>query len=95
MVLSTVPCCTAKHEAVEKYCNENQTDTSSHQQDDDCASNCSPFYSCGTCVGFTFTSSCQLVKPTVLSPGTSKLIPYNQPFSLGYFGKVWQPPKTA
>jgi|LauGreDrversion4_2_1035121.scaffolds.fasta_scaffold231513_2 hypothetical protein len=95
LVLSTMPCCNVGHEASEKYCTEKQSGTNSQQQDDDCGSNCSPFYSCGTCVGFTFASSYQFIKPVILAPGLSKLIPYQKNFSAGFYGKVWQPPKIA
>lgn len=95
LVLSTMPCCTVVHEAAEKCAIQKQADNDSQQQDDDCDSNCSPFYSCGTCVGFTSASCYPFIKPVTLAPGISKLIPYQENFSAGFSGKVWQPPKIA
>lgn len=90
--LTAMPCCTLEerqshaHEITQKHeCSE---------QDDDCCKDCSPFYVCGTCIGFTFTTQ-QVVsfaiplKPvqhnTIYIPVELQAIPVS----------IWQPPKLS
>jgi len=94
VILSTLPCYAYDNEV--KHQIEKQCDDHSRKCDDTCNGNCSPFYSCGTCIGFVFnfTSSLLIIKPI---PNTTSELPvsYNSPFHSDFFCKIWQPPKKA
>ncbi|RYZ54678.1 MAG: hypothetical protein EOP49_04545 [Sphingobacteriales bacterium] len=94
LTLTAMPCCAFEggeahaHKArqIEKHaCNE---------QDDDCCKDCSPFYVCGTCIGFTVTTQQVMtfaiqLKPvlhgSVYVPVKLQMIPIT----------IWQPPKLS
>ena len=89
LVLSAVPCC------ADDYCNnELKTEHSctEHQDRNDC-NNCSPFITCGTCIGFTFSKTDYNFHP--ITRVQSKFIPYQQVFDENYFIEIWQPPKIS
>jgi hypothetical protein len=47
LTLSSVPCCALENSEADHPIHENS------RNDDGCGQACSPFYTCGTCVGFT------------------------------------------
>lgn len=94
MTLSVVPC------SAFELRDEHQTEASEKQNhdcnenNDDCCNDCSPFYVCCTCIGFTFTS------PTAPSFAIQlKQIQHNTPYLPVNMGivpaNIWQPPKLA
>lgn len=93
LVLSISPCCE------DNNCIDNdhllkteQSDNSQH--DNDCKGNCSPFYTCNTCVGFIITKTNDNL--TIIATFVVKnIILYNQQFVENYFAKIWQPPKIS
>jgi hypothetical protein len=95
LFLSTVPCSAyAKHSecGVEKSC-----ENDSHQCGDDCNGKCSPFYSCGTCIGFTlnFTSVSISQKLEFDTDELVQPLSYDKLVYSSFIGKIWQPPKIA
>ena len=91
-VLLAAPCC------VDDYCNDEiKTEQSStehqDQNDDNSCNNCSPFITCGTCAGFTFTIADYNFQP--INCVQSKSILYHQGFDKNYFAEIWQPPKIS
>lgn len=95
LFLSTVPCSAyAKHSecGVEKSCNND-----SHECGGDCNGKCSPFYSCGTCVGFTinlisppFSKSLDFITDEIVQPAS-----YDKFINSSFICKIWQPPKIS
>ncbi|MGY0035670.1 hypothetical protein [Pedobacter sp. NJ-S-72] len=95
LALTTVPCC-----ALEKV------DSDSHQvspkaeehkcaeNDDNCCKDCSPFYVCGTCVGFTINSNLAPTFTVYLRSvkHESVYLTVELPQILSV---IWQPPKLS
>ena len=88
ILLSGVPCCGFDN------CSGDKTEQSNdHQPKNDCG-NCSPFFSCAGCTGFTFT-----IDPISFQPNTS----FNSKIFTGYIESevpdipydFWRPPKIA
>jgi hypothetical protein len=95
LFLSTVPCSAyAKHLKcdAEKNC-ENE----SHDCGNDCNGKCSPFYSCGSCIGFTinFTSITITEKLEFESDEIIQISSYDKFVDSSFICKIWQPPKIA
>jgi hypothetical protein len=95
LFLSTVPCSAlVKHSkcAVEKNCGND-----SHDCGNDCNGKCSPFYSCGTCVGFTinFNSAVITEKLEFILHDVSPTPTYNKFVDSSFICKIWQPPKIS
>jgi len=91
-VLSVVPCC------VDDYCDDEikieESSTENQDQNDDNSYNgCSPFITCGTCTGFTFSNADYNFQP--ITCVKSKFILYQQGFDKNYFTEIWQPPKIS
>lgn len=94
LTLTITPCCSMggtesyEHETVHKDKHE------CGEQDDDCCKDCSPFYVCGTCIGFTFNTQRPINFTVVVRPvkhDTAYILtelPLN-PLS------IWQPPKLS
>ncbi len=65
LLLSVTPCCGFTCEEEHTVCNNEQEDA---KNQDDC-DNCSPFYVCGSCTGFTFPKLFTVkITPTLHSP---------------------------
>jgi hypothetical protein len=93
LFLSTVPCSAySKHSEcnVEKNCKND-----SHSCGNDCNGKCSPFYACGSCVGFTITQTSLLISEKLEFTTTEILQPisYDKFVDSSFFCKIWQPPK--
>jgi hypothetical protein len=60
----------------------------------DCAA-CSPFYSCGSCLGFILTA--QIIYNGTVNKELSKrnYAPYCQPQPTGLSPAIWQPPQLS
>jgi len=92
--LTLSPCCALE----ESEGHENESKQEKHHEcdkpSDDCCKDCSPFYVCGTCIGFTLTTHhvvavnipIKVVKHnTAYLPIKLPLIPL----------AIWQPPKLS
>ena len=84
----------AKHSecSMEKSC-----ENDSHECGNDCNGKCSPFYTCGTCVGFTINCSTFyfVQKPDFNSDIAIAIISYDKFVNSSYICKIWQPPKIS
>lgn len=93
LFLSTVPCSAySKH----SKCNaEKNCENDSHDCGEDCNGKCSPFYSCGNCIGFTITQTSKIVSEKLDITANEILQPifYNRLVDSSFFCKIWQPPK--
>jgi len=91
LFLTTVPCCALENEQIHHH---EQKINSDHNQDDDCCKDCSPFYVCGTCVGFTLSSYSQINFSLYLRP----VLHENAYFPIETTKiptVIWQPPKLS
>lgn len=95
LFLSTVPCSAyAKHSecGIEKSCDKDSKDCGN-----DCNGKCSPFYSCGTCVGFTinltsayFSKNLDFTTDEIVQPTS-----YDKFINSSFICKIWEPPKIS
>lgn len=93
LVLSTVPCCSDDN-CIDETKTE-QTDKHSQDEHQGCGT-CSPFFTCGTCVGFTFTNTSLTFEPSKIFFKSALLIPsYENHFANDFISKIWQPPKIS
>lgn len=93
LVLSTVPCCSDDN-CIDETKTE-QTDKHSKDEHQGCGT-CSPFLTCGTCVGFTFTNASLTFEPSKIFFKSALLIPsYENHFANDFISKIWQPPKIS
>jgi len=95
LFLSTVPCSAfAKHSecGVEKNC-----ENDSHDCGNECNGKCSPFYSCGTCIGFTINWNSVIIteKLEFKLDEVSQTPSYNKFVDSSFICKIWQPPKIS
>ena len=91
--LAGYPCCENDNCSGEKSKTEKSTSLDNKIPNDDCG-NCSPFFSCGTCSGFTFHSE-QINTSPVVFEADNKASVYKSNFYSEYFGSIWQPPKLG
>lgn len=94
LTLTLVPCCALEendghaHQTVQKEQHE------CNEQDDDCCKDCSPFYVCGTCIGFTFASQATLTFALQVKPVQHNTVYI--PIELSTVSTaIWQPPKIS
>ncbi|MGA9639607.1 hypothetical protein [Flavobacterium sp.] len=80
-------------------CDDSSTVSKTEQEHhkDSCNSICSPFFSCGTCVGFTFPSGNFFVVPennfTFIE--THLVSTYTPQLQSQFNRAIWQPPKIS
>jgi hypothetical protein len=92
LVLSAIPCCS------EDNCvDETKTAQSNeHAQEEDrgCDGSCSPFLTCGNCVGFTVSNVTLTFKAYKGFIQPIRLLPfYKNKLENTFISKIWQPPK--
>ena len=95
LFLSTVPCSAyANHSecGIKKNCEKDSNDCGN-----DCNGKCSPFYSCGTCVGFTinltsayFSKNLDFTTDEIVQPTA-----YDKFINSSFICKIWEPPKIS
>ncbi|MBD0725269.1 hypothetical protein B6A10_08760 [Flavobacterium sp. L1I52] len=95
LLLSTVPCSTYSshdHCTTEKNCSEE-----SQQCGNECNGKCSPFYTCGSCMGFTNDLTITFLTDNhfVILNEISQPVWYNQNAVSYFISNIWQPPKKA
>ena len=94
LVLSTVPCC-ADDNCIDETKTE-QSNQHSHEDHQDGCGTCSPFLTCGTCVGFTLTKFTLTFEPSKVYLKTALLVPFHKNhFTSNFLSKIWQPPKIS
>jgi hypothetical protein len=104
MGLSMAPCCTpvvkeiagsvSQAEGGADCCTPGKKDPGDQESQDDPCGVCSPFYTCGTCTGFTFHE----LKFYIPRPGVileTSYISLDVRFDSEYFNSKWQPPKIS
>lgn len=102
--LSLVPCCTpvaAIAENTEKITSdaccshesENSNEDATEGNENSCTA-CSPFFSCGSCIGFTFSSFNYYFDISGPFKGSSFQL-LDMQVNSEYFNKMWQPPKIG
>ncbi len=89
-----MPCCTDDNCADEVT--SEQVANNSQDNQDDCDNCCSPFLTCGACVGFTFSTQVFSFEPTTKFIENNSLTPSFKVFFVDYFfSTIWQPPKIS
>jgi hypothetical protein len=73
LVLSTVPCCSDDN-CIDETKTE-QADKHPQKEHQGCEGSCSPFLTCGTCVGFTFSNFTISFEPSKVSVQNVSLKP--------------------
>jgi hypothetical protein len=95
LTLTLVPCCALENsDAHASYTKQKATAHKCTEEDDDCCKNCSPFYTCGTCPGFTVANAQVLLLVSVTKPVQHNSVYfYNPPAEVP--SSIWQPPKLS
>ncbi|WP_071889662.1 DUF6660 family protein [Haliscomenobacter hydrossis] len=95
VLLSINPCCSESNcTGGDHYTNQEHT-TGHHHQDKDCTDNCSPFFTCGTCLGFILPATTFLLLTEQAVTLTQSDFIYN-PFFISEFNhSIWQPPTIS
>ena len=81
LTLSAIPCCL-----------DSCTDEEPVEQQTDSERNCSPFLSCGNCVGFVLQENLPKIS-LYIQPSVSEIEFPEQRFFSEYSETIWQPPK--
>lgn len=90
--LSTVPCCSDDN-CNDDIITENSDNHSQDHKEGDCNA-CSPFLTCGTCIGFVFTIlEIDIYEISFIEDKFVTI--YKSQFSNDFFNKIWQPPKIS
>lgn len=92
LLLSAVPCCLEDTCSDEIYTEE--TGPCSQDQEDCDNSPCSPFFTCGACAGFVF-STAQLNLKELTTVKIKWVNGYHPQFIDDFVAKIWQPPKVG
>lgn len=92
--LTVIPCCSDDN-CNDEIITENVNNHSQEDSRDEGECNvCSPFLTCGTCIGFVFTNL-QLDIYEFFALENQFVAIYKSQFSDDFFGKIWQPPKIS
>ena len=90
LILAIKPCC------ADDNCQEKETEktatNSSHPED---CKECSPFFTCGSCSGFTISASFVQLAPSVNDYFLHRFTSYKEPSLQEISHSVWQPPKLG
>ncbi|WP_367615749.1 DUF6660 family protein [Pontibacter vulgaris] len=88
VTLSVSPCCITDGCASDDAKTEQ---SENHKEDSDI---CSPFYSCSTCIGFTF-SDYSVEPATFFQHKTIHFADYRQSMFPPFYNSFWQPPRLS
>jgi len=94
VMLTITPCCAVEESEGHTHETMKNEKHQCDEQDGDCYSDCSPFYVCGTCIGFTFTTQ-QLITFTVQLKPVQHNTAYIPVELLLIPLAIWQPPKLS
>ncbi|ATP56915.1 hypothetical protein CPT03_10705 [Pedobacter ginsengisoli] len=92
ITLTITPCCALEGAEIHAHETTQKGKHECNEKSDECCKDCSPFYVCGTCVGFTFASQSLLTFAVQLKPvqHNTAYIPVELPIIPSV---IWQPPK--
>ncbi|MBE9584280.1 hypothetical protein IM792_07465 [Mucilaginibacter sp. JRF] len=93
LMLSVRPCC-AEDACKDEIGNKHEQSSGKQSHDEDCRG-CSPFFSCGSCMGFIMRKS--VIQTVTLFPLHQKqsVTPYHQPEIKEVDIDIWQPPQLS
>lgn len=95
LFLSTIPCSAySKHS---EYDIEKNCERDSHDCGNDCNGKCSPFYSCGSCIGFTINFNSIIIskKLDFSTDEVLQILSYDKFVESSFICRIWQPPKIS
>jgi len=94
LTLTVMPCCALEESESHAHKTKQKENHECDHNGDDCCKDCSPFYVCGTCIGFTFTSQSVLTFAIQIKPvqHNTAYIPVELPTNPMV---IWQPPKLS
>lgn len=95
LLLSTVPC--SAFESNSKCTLDIKCEKESHKCGNDCTGKCSPFYTCGSCVGFAMSTATVAKAQKKFSINSDKThdIDIVTITNSCFNGAIWQPPKFS
>ena len=93
LTLTAVPCCAFEGGEGHVHKAEQAEKHACSEQDDDCCKDCSPFYVCGTCIGFTITAQ-QVITFTIPVKALQHNTTYVSAELPIILVSIWEPPKT-
>ncbi len=92
LLLSANPCCL--EDACADEIKPAQAGHCSQDQDEDDCNSCSPFFTCGACSGFVFSTAGLVLKELTLSKANLVNV-YKTQFIDDFVARIWQPPKVG
>jgi hypothetical protein len=85
---SVIPCCAMDN------CDDEASTAASHQDKGGCKGDCSPFFACGSCAGFSITVTEIQIEQIPFVEKTTHSGLYICTYS-DYFPSFWQPPRFS
>ncbi|WP_299515116.1 hypothetical protein [Mucilaginibacter sp.] len=92
-MLSTKPCCT-DNDCQGKELTKKELTGKSPIKEKECPG-CSPFFTCGICVGFVIAKPLMLDLKLVAETPAKIYTDYNQPYVQEVSLSIWQPPQLS
>jgi hypothetical protein len=93
MMLSGKPCC-ADNDCHEKFTTKTEQSSKSSSKEKEC-SGCSPFFTCGSCVGFIVSKPITITFAVISENYTLHFTAYREPDVKKIALSVWLPPKIS
>jgi hypothetical protein len=93
IVLSTRPCC-SDNDCQGKIAAKKELSDKSPAKEKECPG-CSPFFTCGTCVGFIVSKPLTINSPVIPENHTEYNTAYQQPYIEKVALSIWLPPKIS
>jgi Na+/H+ antiporter NhaD/arsenite permease-like protein len=93
VLLSLRPCC-ADNDCQAKIAAKKHVNSKSSPKEKECQG-CSPFFACGTCVGFVITKPFMLDLKLVAETPVKIYADYQQPYVHQVSLSIWQPPQLG
>jgi hypothetical protein len=75
-------------------CDDEHVESTSHSEKDDCSGGCSPFFTCGTCTGFTYETPV-LTFDAVITHEDKSFLDLSILLYSEYTSSFFQPPKMS
>jgi hypothetical protein len=93
IVLSTRPCC-SDNDCQGKIAAKKERADKSPDKEKECPG-CSPFFNCGSCVGFIVSKPFTITLPVIAENQTKYYSTYQQPYIEMVALSIWLPPKIS
>jgi hypothetical protein len=93
ILLSTKPCCTDNDCQGKELIKREQVGKMPTKEKE--CPGCSPFFTCGTCIGFIITKPFKLDLELVTEPRIKQYACYQQLFIQQVYLSIWQPPQLG